>query len=242
MWVWLKSSFDLLSTFTWGAANVDGLPYLPGTAGHSHENESVPWGAVVIGCKMDLEGYVRDLGWQDYGSFTPCGLCRADRGGFPWTDFSDDARWLGTLFDARSFHRMYGHKHPLYRIAGIGVHTCFLDIMHVLDYKGVTSWVAGGILWSAIQEHQLARTQPLALDAINERLSEHYTRCKTTHRLPKLRLENICADRAKFPQLTGKVVKAASTRALVPFLVEIAIELDVEGTNRGCRLAGIYYF
>ncbi len=63
LWVWLLESFGRLGSFTWGANQLDGTPYKPG---HHADRVDVEWGAVLMGSKMDLEAYVRDLGWHDY--------------------------------------------------------------------------------------------------------------------------------------------------------------------------------
>lgn len=181
LWVWLKESFRRLGTFTWGTDHLDGTPY---TAEHHGDSVDVEWGAVLMGCKMDLEGYVRDLKWHDYNGNNPCGLCGADRGITPWTDFRPDAAWHATILNARSYSREYAGLHPLYGFPGISVHTCFLDVMHVLDYKGITSWVAGGLLWSIISRRELRqRTYEGSLHEINELLTTFYTTNRVQHRL-----------------------------------------------------------
>ena len=58
----------------------------------------------------------------------------------------------------------------------------------------------------------------------------------TAHRLPSLRLTNIIDKATEFPQLRGKVVKAASTRAIVPFLSHFAGQLDCTTTFGKHRL------
>ena len=50
------------------------------------------WGAVHLGCKMDLEAYVHDLGFVDYNAGTEmCGLCLANRSNVPCFDFREAA-------------------------------------------------------------------------------------------------------------------------------------------------------
>lgn len=64
---------------------------------------------------------------------------------------------------------------------------------------------------------------------INVKLMDFYRTNKVGSRLPNLNMKNIIGSEGRgtrFPQLTGKIVKAASTRALVPFLVELARQCD----------------
>ena len=135
-----------MALFTWGgASSVDGKAYKPGSAALS-EADRVPWGAVLLGAKMDLEGFVRDMGWHDYGSDQPCGLCRANRTTIPWCAFGPDADWLNHLLDYVTYLLEYRDMHPLYQMPGITVHSSFLDILHVLDYKGLAVHWQLGIL------------------------------------------------------------------------------------------------
>ena len=64
-------------------------------------------------------------------------------------------------------------------------------------------------------------------EILNEKLQQFYTDNRVQHRLPKLRLSNIRGSKeTDFPQLRGKIVKSASTKALVPFLQQLAAEFD----------------
>ena len=62
---------------------------------------------------------------------------------------------------------------------------------------------------------------------LNEKLMEYYTVNRVQHRLPFLRLSNIAPKSSDtFPQLRGKIVKSAATKALVSFLKSLAAEYD----------------
>ena len=65
----------------------------------------------------------------------------------------------------------------------MSVHTSFLDVMHVLDYKGITSHVAGGVMWSMITRKEFGRTYETSLEEINNRLTTFYTTNRVEHRL-----------------------------------------------------------
>ena len=85
LWVWLLESFGRLGSFTWGANQLDGTPYKPG---HHADRVDVEWGAVLMGSKMDLEAYVRDLGWH-MTTTVPLGLPRPSK----HSSVSAAARW-----------------------------------------------------------------------------------------------------------------------------------------------------
>ena len=144
-WSWLRESFNRLSCRTWGDKNLDGSMFQEGSWRGSNSNKQLEWGAVHIGNKMDLEAYVSEQGWNGYNSNQPCGLCRCNRSDRPWTDFRDAAAWRATIMSAAEYSARYSHCHPLQRSPGSTAMTNFSDSMHVLDYQGVTSRVAG---WS----------------------------------------------------------------------------------------------
>jgi hypothetical protein len=131
----LRKSFEILGKLRSSGEDIDGTPLAAAT--------EFAWGGVLVGLKMDLEGWVRDLKWSDYGSHAMCGLCGANRTTVPWTDVSDNALWRGTLLNYLTYRVKYAGSHPLHSFPGVTVHTSFLDVMHILDYKGITSWVAG---------------------------------------------------------------------------------------------------
>ncbi len=68
----------------------------------------------------------------------------ASAGDIPWTDFTDAAAWRATAYSANEYHERYKNLHPLNRFPGSTVATNFLDVMHILDYQGITSRAAGG--------------------------------------------------------------------------------------------------
>ena len=108
-------------------------------------------------------------------------------------------------------------------------YTCFLDLLHVIDHRGIAAELIGNVFWTAISNKELAPTYQASLDIINAEISDFYSRCAVQHRLPTLTLANIIPTEQRassYPVLTGPVVKAANCRALLPYVLELAARLD----------------
>ena len=98
-----------------------------------------------------------------------------------------------------------------------------LDPMHVNDHRGVISIAAGSLLLKLVKScTRLGRTQQLRLDKLNEMMKGHQSKHNTEHRMPSLRLQDLTAN--GWGCLSGRIVKAANTRAMLPFLDSLAKE------------------
>ena len=105
-----------------------------------------------------------------------------------------------------------------------------MDLMHVADCHGVANIIAASIIRRiAVTRTDLAPTQHERLDRINERMAAFYDRHPGSNRMPALRLVNLVKD--GWSDLHGPVVKAANTRGLAPFLVELTNEFH-SGADR----------
>lgn len=92
--------------------------------------------------------------------------------------------------------------------------------MHVLDLRGVIAIAAGSMLVHLVTFYEvLGSTQQIRLDNLNERM-KLFQRGRTEHLMPPLRLTDLKLD--GWSCLHGRLVKAANTRALVPWLLDIA--------------------
>ena len=101
--------------------------------------------------------------------------------------------------------------------------------MHVMDHRGVISIAAGSLLYKLITSCDgLGRNQAARMSRINALMKQHQKDHGTTHRMPALRKEDLRKD--GWSCLTGKVVKAANTRCMLPFLLELA-EDYFDGTD-----------
>ena len=202
--------------------------------------------------KADLEHYVREMQWADYlGADRVCGLCMANRTELCWNNLRPDAPWRATTFDVQQGMLEYCRldAHPLHHFPGIYTSTMFLDVLHIMDHHGVASHLIGNVLWTCIAGKEIGRTQEESLEILNQEIKTWYTEANVLHRLPKLKLHNIInvfARTTSAPQLQGPGIKAANTRALVPWVARLAGRLDDASPARRHRrkcaewLAAVY--
>ena len=196
-------------------------------AGDPAEGE---WGGILLFTGTDLEYVCNELGMSHYNSKEMCGYCDANDSDVPHTDNSDGARWRPTCRHNLAFLGKFRLPlHPLVAHKIFTVYTYRLDIMHLLDHHGVTSHIVGntmivhekdrgGILPGSNIEERLA--------FLNNDLKAYYSYSGCRNRLPPLRETNLMGD-SGFPELRGQLVKAANTRSVVPYLLELQ--------RRACR-------
>ena len=111
------------------------------------------WGGVLLFVGCDLEYCCNELGMPHYNSLNPCCYCAADTMGAPHTDYSAGAMWRHTIRDNVGFlAHMRQPRHPFVDHSLFNMHTYRLDVMHLLDHHGVTSLVAGNIIWIHLRD------------------------------------------------------------------------------------------
>jgi hypothetical protein len=180
-----EESFRWLAQFRFGTRNLDGSLLRKGTWRHSKRGcllapmDSQPhlgYGAVYVGIKADLEWFVTNLGWRSYNGNLPCGLCLADRAQRPWNDHRLHAAWRETVLTIETYRAQYGGQgaHPLNEFDGTTPFTCYLDLLHILDYKGISAHVAGSVIWGILCDRELAPNQETTMREINRRLRDFY--------------------------------------------------------------------
>lgn len=140
---------------------------------------NVRWKAILLFGRSDLE--VNANVWQlpNYSQGDEiCKDCLCNRTDRPFTDLREEAAWRGTedMLEDGVMLRYISSKHPLVRSHYFSSHFARLDMMHILDCKGVVATFAGSILLS------LATSNPLLG-------STHDARCAE---LTRLRLEFEC--------------------------------------------------
>ena len=112
--------------------------------------------------------------------------------------------------------------HPLVAHAWFSKYTYRYDLLHMWDHHGITSTAVGCIF-----DHHVRRGSVLPgpnlqarLDCLNDDIKACESATAVTHKLPTLKLSNLTRD-GDFPDLHGQAVKAANTRAVVPYCVEL---------------------
>ena len=97
------------------------------------------------------------------------------------------------------------------------------DPMHVIDLRGLIAHFGGSLIWKLIStNNSLGNAQDKRLAKINELMKEYQSTKGTSHKMPPLRIENLRND--GWACLSGKLVKVANSRCLVPFLNYLAQE------------------
>jgi len=108
-------------------------------------------------------------------------------------------------------------QHPFFN-----KHTYKLDVLHLADHYGISSHIVANIFWSHVHAASLVlpgATQEARLDFLNGDIRAFYSGNGVEARVPTLKLSNLKRD--GFPELHGNGIKAANTRALVPFAVDL---------------------
>ena len=114
----------------------------------------------------------------------------------------------------------------------------FLDVMHILDCKGVAATIYGSLLSTLVRDSRLGPSQQARLRAVNAKLVAFYGRRPGAHRLPTLTLANL-TNADGWRELSGPAIKAANTRAAAPFFAELAMEYyndDAPAHRDMCRV------
>ena len=187
------------------------------------------WRVILLFGKGDMEMRVQTWGlpgWQH--AIDVCPNCMANRAERPYTDNRQSAGWRPTSLQSmpNSFFmdRLAQPRHPLTLSKYFHKWFAILDVMHVMDCKGVTSHVAGGVLrYLIVNEERLGRNQDMRLANLNLKMDKFQTKNKTPSRMPPFRENNFISSDGWY-QLSGQLIKAANTRHLVPWLVEVAEE------------------
>ena len=185
------------------------------------------WRAVLMFGKGDMEMRIQTWGLPGYShKIDVCPNCLANRNERPYTDNRPNANWrptsIQTMPNEFFMARLATPRHPLTNSNYFNKYFAVLDVMHVMDCKGVTSHVAGGVLrYLIVNENRLGRNQDLRLADLNRQMEQYQSDEKTKSKMPKFRMDNFVASDG-WIQLSGQLIKAANTRHLLPWLVEIS--------------------
>ena len=126
-------------------------------------------------------------------------------------------------------------KHPLVASDLFSRHTYRLDCLHVLDHNGVAGLVVGNIFalhLSTVNDVIPGANQENRLDFLNDDIKGFCSTHNVQNRVPLLKLSNIF--REGFPELHGRAIKAANTRSLVAYALDLqkrAVDIDPNDVN-----------
>ena len=114
---------------------------------------------------------------------------------------------------------------------------CYLDKMHVMDCKGVASWVYGGVVATLLTDRRLGANRDARLVEINSKTAHWYDNHPGTHRLPRLCLTSVFND--EWADLSGPAIKAANTRHAAPLFEALAAEYFTTATLHDMSIRNI---
>ena len=190
------------------------------------------WGAVPIFLGSDLEYVCQVVGMQSYNNVNCCAECEANGSTLPHNDFSAGALWRATVRDHDAYMAKFRQpRHALVAHGWFNKHTYRYDLLHMWDHHGITSTAIGCIFDHHVkQAHGVlpGPNQQARLDFLNDDIKASYSMQAVSYRLPKLKLSNLSRE-TDFPELHGQAVKAANTRAAVPYCLELqrrAVAMD----------------
>ena len=189
-----------------------------------HFRNGDKWTAILLFGKGDMEMRVVTWGlpgWKDVDEICPS--CLANRTTRPYTDNGPNAGWRRTIAQPNEFFllRLAEPRHPLTLSKFFNKFFPILDVMHMLDCKGVTAHAAGSVLkYLVVNCDELGSTQAERLANLNQNMKSFQSTNKTPSRMPQIYLNNL-TDGSGWADLTSQLVKAANTRNLVPWLVSL---------------------
>lgn len=191
------------------------------------------WRFCLLFSKADEETHANEWGMTHYnGAHEMCTECLANRSDRPYTDLTADATWQGSenmpVAVCRARVRQPAHS----IIASHYFHRWFiiLEIMHVMDCKGVSAWLFGGIIGLLMVMASLGINRQQRLDTINMELDTWRQTHPGAITLPKLRMGNLIND--GWWDLHGPAIKAAMTKSAAPFFCSLAEKYFIRGNPR----------
>ena len=104
----------------------------------------------------------------------------------------------------------------------------YLDIMHVMDCKGVTASVWGSILAALVSDPGMGKHQQVRLHQINMFMKAWYSDHPGVCKLPNLRMNNVFLD--GWADLHGPAIKAAMIKEAAPLFLALVETFMAENT------------
>ena len=227
VWAEVWESFCLLAS----GRDAEGLPLATDTEGRL-------WCGIVAFGLADMEFWVVDVGMKGYNHNELCGWCFTNRTDKPWTDLGSSAAWQRHRCDNDQFLARLRPGHGLLSWPGLNMWMCRIDPLHINDYKGVSSLIFGSIVWDIARPDNAGFFSTVVggcaslgdrFQALDSLYCSHSKAFGVSHRLPPISMRALFGDlspQSEFPQLRGPGVKAASTRASMPYILWLAIRFD----------------
>lgn len=184
------------------------------------------WGGMLLFGGSDLEYVCNELGMRHYNSAQICGYCEGDCDDSknPHTDYSAGANWRVTIRNNAEFLAAFRQPlHPLVEHAVYSKYFYRFDLMHMMDHHGISSHIAANVIIIHIRDRSgllTGSTIDARLDFLNNDIAAYYSFSGVRSRMAPLRQSNL-TDATGYPELHGPLIKAANTRALIPYLLNL---------------------
>ena len=200
------------------------------------------WKFLVLFCKCDEECRCNMYGFAHWGaSDEVCSECLCNRCAMPFTDLQVSAAWRPT--EIKSIDQYKGRVrqpcHPLIGSKYFWRFMFYLDMMHVMDCKGVSSLVYGGLVATLLADVRLGPNQNTRLRVINDKMKAWYTSQPQSYRLPPILMNNVYAS--GWADLSGPAIKAATTRHAAGFFKDLAFEYFASQSPNDVAMRGVTY-
>ena len=214
-----------------------GSGYVGGRA-VARDSDGTLWRGALVFVKCDEDVRANDFGLTHFsGRNEVCPDCLANRTTRPFTDMTVDAAWRrgeGMSFDVYKARAREPH-HPLVANAHF-CHRFFfpIDIMHLLECKGVTPLVFGSTMTLLLADARVGANKEERLEAINARREQFYDARPGSNRLPKIMITNCTRD--GWGNLAGPAYKAAKVRCAAPFFRDVVFHYCGSMSDRDQQL------
>ena len=197
------------------------------------------WKGILATVLSDMEFLHDEVGLRGAGMTHPCAWCPCNRTDMPFTALGTSALWRRHRFSNDEFlaHIRDAPRHPLLNWPMVNRQTFRLDTLHIVDYHGVISCVAANTLWTIVCDSPLfpadCRTQLARFAALTQQKDAFFQNqnraCALSGSIDKNLLFPNGKSSKTYPALSGPRVKAANSRALMPWIAAISIAHD-DGT------------
>ena len=231
------------------SCRLDGQPFRPGEDDHRRDiaGTSVGVNARLMELRGDWTWYAQVFGFPSWNSTRMCWKCCASQLGFlSFRNTDKEAGWRRRRLDSESFLRQQKEAgvqpSVIFTAPGCKVEFVKIDWLRTADL-GMTQVILGNSLWEALA-FLPGNTQAEKVSNLWFRIKAWYKKTKPSTQFQGLTLEMLKLP-GKGPRLRGK---AAETRHLVPFALELAREFRGQSYHANLvyevleHLASIYTF
>ena len=204
-WIVLSWSLRCLWEGRWPTADASGVMYPAGSTDAIRAGSLLAGGyfATLFCIRADLEFIASALGLNNPSGREPCGCCRANSTGIPWTDHRAGSPWRGTIWRNPEWFAAHANRMPLFRVPGVGIQQFHPDLMHC-KHLGTDQFFFGSVL-KFLTHHLLPGTPDENLEQIWGSIQDAYRQTATSSRFGSIRV-TMYSPRG-FARLKGKAAE-----------------------------------